>query len=51
MDIPQNALFAFNEVFKSVVSEKIISNGFGSLYKKIETGELSEPEKAKLKPT
>ncbi|HTY11486.1 MAG TPA: hypothetical protein VMF88_10480 [Bacteroidota bacterium] len=47
-DIPQNALLAFNEVFKGVVSEGIISNDFGSLYRKIETGKLSDPEKAKL---
>jgi len=47
-DIPKNALMAFNEIFRGAVSQQIISNGFGSLYKKIAAGTLGDPEKAKL---
>lgn len=47
-DTPQNALMAFNEIFRGTVSQQIISNGFGNLYKKIGTGTLDDSERAKL---
>ncbi|MFA5130141.1 MAG: hypothetical protein WC477_04475 [Patescibacteria group bacterium] len=47
-DTPQNALMAFNEIFKGTVSQKIVANGFGNLYKKIAAGTLDDSEKAKL---
>lgn len=47
-DIPQNALMAFNGIFSGAVSQQIMSNGFGNLYKKIGTGTLDDPERAKL---
>lgn len=45
---PQNALMAFNEIFRGTVSHQIMLNGFGNLYKKIGTGTLDDSEKAKL---
>lgn len=47
-DIPQNALMSLNEIFRGVVSEGIMSNKFGNLYKKITLGTLDDIEKAKL---
>ena len=47
-DAPQNALMAFNEIFRGTVSQQIMSNGFGNLYKKIGTGTLDDSERAKL---
>lgn len=45
---PQNALMALNEIFRGTVSQQVMSNGFGNLYKKIGTGALDDSEKAKL---
>lgn len=47
-DTPHNALMAFNEIFRGLVSQQIVSNGFGNLYKKIGTGTLNDSERAKL---
>ena len=47
-DTPQNALMAFNEIFRGAVSHQIMLNGFGNLYKKIDSGTLNDSEKAKL---
>jgi len=47
-DKPQDALMAFNEVFRGVVSQKVISKDFGRLYTKINGGTLTDEEKAKL---
>lgn len=47
-DTPQNALMAFNEIFRGAVSHQIVLNGFGNLYKKIGSGVLNDSERAKL---
>ena len=47
-DIPKNALMAFNEIFRGVVSEKIVAWNFGGLYKKLTPGFLDDSGKAKL---
>jgi len=47
-DIPQNALMAFDEIFRGTISQQIISNNFGNLYKNIGTDVLDDLEKAIL---